>query len=128
MPVTHAEWEALLNQSPGDRDTRSVYADWLDEQGLATEAAVQRWLAQAGKYPEQIGERLREDGWTGWNESKRGRWHWWTANFLQGAAHARLPDEVCGLLPAVELIYDSRAEAEAALARVWHRRPGPSRS
>jgi uncharacterized protein (TIGR02996 family) len=101
--MTRDEWETLLDEAPGDAATRLVYADWLDEQELPVEAAFQRWLGRAGRYPSRC-----SDGW-----------HWFAVAHV--SRHAELPRELHDIMGVWKrfLCYTSRAEAERDLFVAW---------
>jgi len=108
--MTRDEWETLLDEGPGDAATRLVYADWLDEQGASAQAAFQRWLGRAGKYPCRCS----------------GGWHWFSV--AHASRHAELPRELHDAMRVWTrfLRYDSRAAAESDLFAAWRRaRLGP---
>ena len=50
--MTEAEWNKLLDASPGDRELRRAYATWLqDEADDVAHARFQLWLADEDKWP-----------------------------------------------------------------------------
>ena len=47
-------FEALLDINPADWTTRLIYADWLEEQGDAAGARLQRWMVANKVCPERV--------------------------------------------------------------------------
>ncbi len=101
--MTRDEWERILDGDPSDGATRLIYADWLEEEGLAVEAELQRWLGRAGKYPSRC-----SDGW-----------HWFSSAAV--ATHAELTGALAAAIGvhARWLCYRTRAAAEQDLLAAW---------
>lgn len=53
-------FDKLLDQTPDDWVLRSVYADWLSDQGREAEEAAQRWMIKFKKYPQKWGVNSKE--------------------------------------------------------------------
>jgi hypothetical protein len=104
-----ARLQAYLDKYPEDTDYRQILADLLEERGDDEAAFCQRWLAERSLWPDHD---LEVFGLTGW--------HWWSCPDRphKRRAHAVLPQEVQDLMPRKEWIYDTRREAEQALAQV----------
>jgi len=49
--MTEQQWQKLLDAEPADGQRRLEFSDWLEDQGRGAEAAVQRWLARARRWP-----------------------------------------------------------------------------
>jgi hypothetical protein len=100
--------QAYLDEHPDDEQHRLTLADLLEARGKLDLARCQRWLAERHLWPDPD---LEAFGMTGW--------HWWSCPDRphKRRAHAVLPQEVQDLLPRTEWIYDTRREAEQALAR-----------
>ena len=115
-----------LDQQPTDWDTRQVLADWYEEHGDRVAAAAQRWQIEARKRPwwdcdTATGDR-RRPGPT---------WRWLEGDGGTGGLLSSLPSPLfAGVLAAggrsrllcmggvvASAAFDSRAEAEAALAK-----------
>jgi uncharacterized protein (TIGR02996 family) len=55
-------FERAIKDNPMDRDTRLVFADWLEENGFDDEAAVQRaWTAERHREAEAYLEHFAEE-------------------------------------------------------------------
>lgn len=119
-------WERKLDVTPKDWDLRSAYADWLEEQGMGTEAEVQRWLAYNQRSPDlSIGYG----------------WKWYDRILLQADDdRSQIPLSLLQMLPGHadhELMYyryhhrqhchyfyrsyDTREVAERAIVTVWEK-------
>jgi uncharacterized protein (TIGR02996 family) len=101
-----ARLQEHLDQKPDDKTIRQVLADFLEEQGLEDESEFQRWLAKKGLWPDNDLAFCHQQGW-----------HWWSSvdRPHRKRAHAVVPREVQGWMPAGEWIYPSRIEAELSL-------------
>jgi uncharacterized protein (TIGR02996 family) len=111
--VTDADWDRLLDQTPGDATLRLGYADWLEENGETARAGAQRWLAARGLYPQPYGTEA---------EGKV----WWYKREQEAYRHDPndLPLTLCdSLQPPTKtenrrgMVYPSRRAAEDDLAR-----------
>jgi uncharacterized protein (TIGR02996 family) len=93
--TTHQQQEAFLaaiDSVPSDPTTRLVYADWLEEQGLDQEAALQRWEARLATDP--YNPTLRSDfaKWlTGQGEKQQARQQAWMVMAVQGGIPRKYP-------------------------------------
>ena len=62
-------FEKAIKDNPMDRDTRLVFADWLEENGFDDEAAVQRaWTAERHREAEAYLEHFAEECSGGYEE------------------------------------------------------------
>ena len=116
--MTDSDWQALLDNDPADSTLRLQYSDWLEDQGLAVEAEVQRWLAQH-----------KRQAWG--CEGRRGHtWDWWNEEWPSSQPElqrAYVPRSVFQAMDGYVyrgpdyVEYGSRAEAEQNLARAWRK-------
>lgn len=95
---------ARLDECPDDWQARRELADLLEERGDLAGAACQRWLIEGRKRPARAAKAA--DG---------GRWQWWHGLMAPGSRHS-LDWDLCRHVPAVLMEWDTRREAEAALA------------
>jgi uncharacterized protein (TIGR02996 family) len=95
-----------LDKEPGDKASRQVLADLLEEQGREEAARFHRWAAAHGLWPDND---LAFCGQTGW--------HWWSSvdQPHRKRSHAVVPRDVQPHMPPGEWVFDSRREAEAVL-------------
>src|SRR5258708_37486765 len=80
--MAESDWPQLLDREAAGGVLRLQYSDWLEEQGLLTEAEVQRWLARAARYPNATGID----------------WEWWQEGAMKYVAFA-VPDASHRVLP-----------------------------
>jgi len=121
--MTEPHFEFLLDRNPSDWDTRLLYADWLEEQGLNVRANGQRWQARERKCPKL--------------SNMFGLWYWVDLrHFCPGACEWSLfrewiPTNIWKLIPRSSnyakketgfKTYHTRKDAEIALAEGLHRR------
>jgi len=57
--MTESHFESLLDRTPSDRDTRLLYADWLEDQGDIAAAEAIRYRCDIQKWPRGPGSRSR---------------------------------------------------------------------
>lgn len=95
-------WELMLDeQEPDTRDTRLIYADWLDQNGLAHDAEVQRFFVSQGIQPE-----LKPAGMSFGAKGNKGcNYHWYLWR-----------SDLSSLCQVGGVWHDTRASAEESYA------------
>lgn len=117
-----------LDRRPMDWDTRQVLADWYEEHGDRAAAAAQRWQIEARKRPWwdcnlATGARRPPSGsgptwrWLEDVDSTRGLLSSLPSPLFAGVLAAGGRSRRCMGGAAASAAFDSRAEAEAALAK-----------
>ena len=71
MSLTLEDWYVQIEQNPIDWELRSVFADWLEDQGETTLALGQRWQVKHQRTPQHgsakpNGTVRHQDDWMGW--------------------------------------------------------------
>lgn len=105
--MTENEWRSILNISPWDWDTRSVYSDWLLDQGLEDQSFLQRWIVKNKKSPYY---------------SHPKSWFWYKAGirYPDGIIYYNIPDFIWEIMDCEDAShyfkrFKSRHRAEMAL-------------
>jgi hypothetical protein len=110
--MTEAEWNKLLDASPGDRELRQAYATWLqDEADNAARARFEFWLAEEGKWPTPKPLNQDEKGWA---------WYY-QLEITEPVMHATLGAWALDHMPRVRWLYPTRREAEDVLYQAWEK-------
>ncbi len=129
-------WDKLFTESPDDWDSRLVYADWLEDEGLSVLATGQRWQAAHKRHP---AVDLRSETYEyhphsvpNWKtiQLRPPTYNWYSYDYLPlgyytvtSGVWMLLIDELRDLVFHYHyhyVIYSTRHGAEAALAEALH--------
>ncbi len=107
MNPREAAFRKAIRSTPLDGALRLVYADWLEDQGRAQEAATQRWLGRTLDTPYDPDLRHQFALWLDEQGRREDCWlQLWMEHALRGWYHADLVFTPQGVLPQASTDWD----------------------